>query len=81
MRTRFPRSTRSPRREHVPHPRRVLAEVRVARRPTCHLRKQRSGCGIIARWRPSAEQRAAMPSGEPLGLCGYASVIVLASST
>ncbi len=37
----------------------------------CHIRKQRSGCGIIARWRPSVEHSAAMPSGDPLGLKGY----------
>lgn len=37
----------------------------------CHIRKQRSGCGIMARWRPSGEHSAAMPSGEPLGLKGY----------
>lgn len=37
----------------------------------CHIRKQRSGCGIMARWRPSVEHSAAMPSGEPLGLKGY----------
>mmetsp|Transcript_10353 Transcript_10353/g.17364 ORF Transcript_10353/g.17364 Transcript_10353/m.17364 type:complete len:118 (+) Transcript_10353:180-533(+) len=36
----------------------------------CHGRKARSGCGIMARWRPSSEQSAAMPCGEPLGLCG-----------
>lgn len=36
--------------------------------------KQRSGCGMIARWRPFAEVSAAMPSGEPLGLKGYTSV-------
>ena len=47
----------------------------------CHGRKQRSGCGIIARWRPSSEQSAAMPCTEPLGLWGYASVIWLVSST
>jgi hypothetical protein len=34
----------------------------------------RSGCGIMARWRPSSEQRAAMPLGDPLGLKGYTSV-------
>mmetsp|Transcript_51047 Transcript_51047/g.169095 ORF Transcript_51047/g.169095 Transcript_51047/m.169095 type:complete len:253 (-) Transcript_51047:1663-2421(-) len=45
----------------------------------CHLTKQRSGCGIMARWRPSGEQRAAMPSGEPLGLCGYSCVTSHAS--
>ena len=40
----------------------------------------RSGCGIIARWRPSSEQSAAMPCTEPLGLWGYASVIWLVAS-
>ena len=29
---------------------------------------------MSARWRPFAEVSAAMPSGEPLGLKGYASV-------
>ena len=38
------------------------------------MRKQRSGWGIMARWRPSGEQSAAMPSPEPLGLKGYASL-------
>lgn len=38
--------------------------------------KLRSGWGIIARWRPLGEQRAAMPEGEPLGLKGYCSVVV-----
>jgi len=32
--------------------------------------KQRSGWGMIARWRPSGEHRAAMPCGLPLGLYG-----------
>ena len=36
----------------------------------CHVMKQRSGCGMIARWRPFAEVSAAIPSGEPLGLKG-----------
>ena len=36
----------------------------------CHFRKVRSGCGIIARWRPSGEHRPAMPAGDPLGLNG-----------
>lgn len=27
----------------------------------CHIWKQRSGCGIMARWRPSGEHRAAAP--------------------
>ncbi len=36
--------------------------------------KQRSGCGMIARWRPFADVSAAIPSGEPFGLKGYASV-------
>ena len=45
-----------------------------AHQGSCHVRKQRSGWGMSARWRPSAEVRAAMPSGEPLGLKGYASV-------
>lgn len=40
----------------------------------CHVRKHRSGCGISARWRPSGDVSAAIPSGEPLGLAGYASV-------
>ena len=29
---------------------------------------------MIARWRPFGEHRAAMPSGDPLGLKGYCSV-------
>ena len=48
---------------------------------TCHVRKQRSGCGMTARCRPSSEHRPAMPSGDPLGLNGYASVGWLRSST
>jgi len=28
----------------------------------CHGKKQRSGCGIMARCRPSGEQSAAMPA-------------------
>ena len=41
---------------------------RAPRRP--HL----SGWGMSARWRPSGEHSAAMPSGEPFGLAGYACV-------
>ena len=37
----------------------------------CQVSVQRSGWGMIARWRPSGEQRAAIPSGEPLGFRGY----------
>lgn len=47
----------------------------------CHLRKQRSGCGMTARCLPSSEQSPAIPSGDPLGLKGYASVGLLESST
>ena len=36
----------------------------------CQGRDTLSGCGIIARCRPSREQRAAVPKGEPLGLNG-----------
>lgn len=46
----------------------------------CHARKQRSGCGMSARWRPSGEHSAAMPSALPLGLKGYASVACPAES-
>ena len=38
--------------------------------PHCQVSTERSGCGIMARWRPSGEQRPAMPAGEPLGLKG-----------
>ena len=41
----------------------------------------RSGCGMIARWRPSGVHRAAMPRGDPFGLNGYASVGATSSST
>lgn len=40
----------------------------------CQARKQRSGWGMSARWRPHGDVSAAMPSGEPFGLNGYASV-------
>ena len=40
-----------------------------------------SGCGITARWRPLGEQRAAIPSGDPLGLSGYRVVDFPWSST
>jgi hypothetical protein len=40
----------------------------------CQPRKQRSGCGMMARCRPHGDVSAAMPAGEPLGLAGYASV-------
>jgi hypothetical protein len=46
----------------------------------CQARKQRSGWGMSARWRPHGEVSAAMPSGEPLGLNGYASVAAPAAS-
>lgn len=36
----------------------------------CQARKQRSGWGMSARWRPSGDVSAAMPLGEPLGLEG-----------
>ena len=36
----------------------------------CHGRKHLSGWGMMARCRPSSEQRAATPSREPLGLKG-----------
>ena len=47
----------------------------------CQVRVQRSGWGIMARWRPSGEQSAAIPSGEPLGLRGYWLVGLPLSST
>ena len=37
-------------------------------------------CGMSARWRPHGDVSAAMPSGEPLGLNGYASVAAPAAS-
>jgi len=40
----------------------------------CHIWTQRSGCGIMARCRPSAEHRPAMPAGLPLGFIGYSVV-------
>ena len=46
-----------------------------------HSECSRSGCGIMARWRPSGLHRPAMPCGEPLGLAGYAAVGAPLSST
>jgi len=47
----------------------------------CHICTQRSGCGIMARCRPSAEHRPAMPAALPLGLSGYSVVGDPPSST
>ena len=47
----------------------------------CHAVKQRSGWGIIARWRPSFEHSDVRPPAEPFGFNGYASVGVPWSST
>ena len=51
--------------------RRAQGELPLAPAPTgshgiCQTRVQRSGCGIIARWRPSAEHRPAIPA--PTGI-------------
>lgn len=46
-----------------------------------HSTGRSPGCGIMARWRPSAEHRPAMPISEPLGLNGYAVVGWPLSST
>ena len=40
----------------------------------CHSWTQRSGCGIMARCRPSAEHSPAIPAGLPLGFIGYSVV-------
>mmetsp|Transcript_11691 Transcript_11691/g.50002 ORF Transcript_11691/g.50002 Transcript_11691/m.50002 type:complete len:236 (+) Transcript_11691:798-1505(+) len=47
----------------------------------CHPKNARSGCGIIARCRPSFEHKPATPIGEPLGFRGYASVASPLEST
>lgn len=47
----------------------------------CQVLNTRSGCGINARCLPSSEQRPAIPSGLPLGLNGYCSVISFVSLT
>jgi hypothetical protein len=40
----------------------------------CHVKTHLSGCGIMAKCRPSAEHRAAIPSTLPLGFNGYSVV-------
>ena len=40
----------------------------------CHMRKQRSGWGMIAKCRPFGEHSAAIPAGDPFGFWGYVSV-------
>ena len=47
----------------------------------CHAVKQRSGWGIIARWRPSFEHSDVRPPAEPFGFIGYDSVGFPWSST
>ena len=49
-------------------------DASIAHHGFCHVMKQRSGCGMIARWRPLAAVSAAIPSGDPFGLNGYTSV-------